>query len=188
MLNILIYVWNIFLRALGIHKKDRCIIGKSLSITIPNHILIPDVKQKIDTLGSATNRVHGFSMRIFLENGRDKVTLSRPNPSALKRGDVVLAEVTPKVYVLHRIIHREGDNLTLMGDGNVAGTESCTIHDVIGTATAFYRKGRSVPDSAEGKKWKIYSKIWLALTPVRRWILAFYRRIWLKIFPVKTNI
>lgn len=155
------------------------------SITIPNHILIPDVKQKIDTLGNATIRVHGFSMRIFLENGRDKVTLSRPDTDTLKRGDVVLAEVTPQLYVLHRIIHREGDQLTLMGDGNIVGTESCTVQDVIGIATAFYRKGRSIPDSAEGRKWKIYSKIWLTLTPMRRWILAFYRRIWLKLFPVK---
>ena len=158
------------------------------NITIPNHILIPDVKQKIDTLGSATIRVHGFSMRLFLENGRDKVTLCRPNEETLKRGDVVLAEVTPKLYVLHRIIRREGDQLTLMGDGNVAGTEHCLVKDVIGVVTAFYRKGRSVPDSAEGLKWKVYSKIWLALAPMRRWILAFYRRIWLRLFPVNTNV
>jgi hypothetical protein len=64
-----------------------------------------------------------------------------------------------------------------MGDGNVGTTEVCTINDVIGIVTLFYRKGRTKPDSVNGWKWKTYSRIWLTLTPFRRYILAIHRRL-----------
>jgi len=147
------------------------------TIEIPNEILIPKVKEVIDRGATATLRVKGHSMRIFLSNGRDLVTLVAPERENLRVGDVVLAEIQPKVYVLHRIIQRTQDQLTLMGDGNVGTTEACTINDVIGIVTLFYRKGRTKPDSVNGWKWKTYSRIWLTLTPIRRYILAIHRRL-----------
>ena len=147
------------------------------TIEIPNEILIPKVKEVIDRGATATLRVKGHSMRIFLSNGRDLVTLVAPERENLSVGDVVLAEIQPKVYVLHRIIQRTQDQLTLMGDGNVGTTEACTINDVIGIVTLFYRKGRTKPDSVNGWKWKTYSRIWLTLTPFRRYILAIHRRL-----------
>lgn len=147
------------------------------TIEIPNEILIPKVKEVIDRGATATLRVKGHSMRIFLSNGRDLVTLVAPERENLRVGDVVLAEIQPKIYVLHRIIKRTQDQLTLMGDGNVGTTEACTINDVIGIVTLFYRKGRTKPDSVNGWKWKTYSRIWLTLTPIRRYILAIHRRL-----------
>ena len=147
------------------------------TIEIPNEILIPKVKEVIERGATATLRVKGHSMRIFLSNGRDLVTLVAPERENLRVGDVVLAEIQPKVYVLHRIIQRTQDQLTLMGDGNVGTTEACTINDVIGIVTLFYRKGRTKPDSVNGWKWKTYSRIWLTLTPFRRYILAIHRRL-----------
>ena len=147
------------------------------TIEIPNEILIPKVKEVIDRGATATLRVKGHSMRIFLSNGRDLVTLVAPERENLRVGDVVLAEIQPKVYVLHRIIQRTQDQLTLMGDGNVGTTEACTINDVIGIVTLFYRKGRTKPDSVNGWKLKTYSRIWLTLTPFRRYILAIHRRL-----------
>ena len=150
---------------------------KMKTIEIPNEILIPKVKEVIERGATATLRVKGYSMRIFLDNGRDLVTLKAPQRDALRPGDVVLAEYKPQQYVLHRIIKRFGNQLILKGDGNVRGTESCTTDDVVGIVTHFYRKGRTTPESVEGWKWKTYSKIWLALSPIRRYILAIYRRI-----------
>ena len=147
------------------------------TIEIPNEILIPKVKEVIERGATATLRVKGHSMRIFLSNGRDLVTLVAPERENLRVGDVVLAEIQPKVYVLHRIVQRTQDQLTLMGDGNVGTTEACTINDVIGIVTLFYRKGRTKPDSVNGWKWKTYSRIWLTLTPFRRYILAIHRRL-----------
>lgn len=146
------------------------------TITIPNNILIPEIKRTIDSGLTATFRVKGYSMRLFLENNRDKVILA-PVRNALSINDVVLAEIGKDIYVLHRIIDIEGNTITLMGDGNCIGTEKCTKENVIGIATGFYRKGRSKPDMVNGFKWKIYTRIWLALKPLRRIILGIYRRI-----------
>lgn len=147
------------------------------TIEVPNDILIAKVKEILDRGATATFRVKGYSMRIFLEHERDLVTLKAPIKENLRVGDVVLAEDSPRHYVLHRIIERTGNNLVLKGDGNVRGTETCTIDNVIGIVTHFYRKGRQKSDTVEGWKWRTYSKVWLALSPMRRYILAIYRRI-----------
>ena len=147
------------------------------TIEVPNDILIYKIKEILDRGATATFRVRGYSMRIFLEHERDLVTLKSPNKEDLKVGDVVLAEDKPRHFVLHRIIARTSNNLVLKGDGNIRGIETCTTDDVIGVATHFYRKGRQKPDSVDGWKWKTYSKIWLLLSPIRRYILAIHRRI-----------
>lgn len=152
------------------------------TIALPNALFIPEIKRAIDEGHTTTFRVRGYSMRLFLEDRRDKVVLAPCKE--VKVGDVVLAEIQKDKYVLHRVIQKEGEHLTLMGDGNVYGTETCNTSNVIGIAIGFLRKGRDVMDTTDGKKWKIYSFFWLRLKPIRRYILAFYRRIWIKIFPI----
>lgn len=147
------------------------------TIEVPNKVLIGEVRRVLDQGKSATFRVKGFSMRLFLDNNRDLVKLEKRPAESIQVGDVALAEVAPEHYVLHRVIKREGSHLTLMGDGNIAGTESCEDADVVGIATAFYRKGRTKPDLVTGRKWRIYSFVWLRLKPLRRIILGVCRRL-----------
>ena len=119
----------------------------------------------------------GVSMRPFVENLRDKALLATVPPETLRVGDAVLAEIAPDRYVLHRIVRREGDRLTLMGDGNLHGTENCTAADVVGRVEAFYRKGRQKPDLTTGLKWRLYSAIWTRIRPLRRYLLFAYRHL-----------
>ena len=100
-------------------------------------------------------------------------------------GDVILAEVAERVYVLHRLVRREGDRLTLKGDGNAVGTEHCRVQDVVGIVTGFMRKGREEVEPLTTIKWRVYSCLWMHLDPVRRYLLALHRRVWLKLFPVR---
>lgn len=144
---------------------------------IPNSILLGEVKKAIKAGKTVTLTVKGYSMRLFLENKRDKVKLEGIAPADVKVNDVVLAEIEPDVYVLHRVIQRQGKTLTLMGDGNIIGTETCQDFQVVGIATEFYRKGRNKPDSVDSYKWRFYSRVWLSLKPFRRIILGIYRRL-----------
>ncbi|MBR1733666.1 MAG: S24/S26 family peptidase [Alloprevotella sp.] len=154
----------------------------------PNHIIIPEIKKLIDEGHTVTLRVRGVSMRPFLDDGRDCVLLAPCEDKAnLHRGDIVLAEVFPKQYVLHRIERIEGDRLTLRGDGNLIGREGCRTTDVIAIVTAFYRKGRKKADLTDGWKWRIYSALWPDSFLARRILLACYRHIVLRIFPSRTN-
>ena len=118
-------------------------------------------------------------MRPFLEDGRDKALLTLPkNPQV---GDPVLAEISPGRYVLHRIVKIEGEQVTLLGDGNLV-CEHCRLKDIKAGVVGFYRKGRDTLDPLTGRKWQLYSALWTRLYPIRRYLLAAYRRMWMPIF------
>ncbi len=149
--------------------------GKKMKeVQFANSEFLPEIVKLLDEGHSVTLKLRGFSMRPFLEDGRDKAVLTKP--SHPKVGDPVLAEVSPKHFVLHRIISIQGNNVVLRGDGNLA-VERCRIEDIKGAVQGFYRKGRNVLDRTDGKKWKVYSWIWMRLFPIRRYLLAMYRRM-----------
>ena len=122
--------------------------------------------------------VKGYSMLPFIIGSRESVDLVKPEN--LQVGHVVLAWVEGCRYVIHRIISIEGELVTLMGDGNVAGVEHCKLDEVAALAVNVV--------TPAGKHHNLYapwrvkaSRLWWKLLPVRRWILAIYRRTWLKI-------
>lgn len=150
---------------------------KTSRLKLANAVLLPEVVAMVEEGHTVTLPLRGFSMRPFLEDGRDKALLARPD--RVDVGDAVLAEVGSRHYVLHRIIHIDGDTVTLRGDGNFSN-EYCRLSDVKAKAIGFYRKGRSTLDSTSGLKWRVYSWLWVRLYPLRRYLLAIYRHTMLK--------
>ena len=144
--------------------------------TFSNAQLLPEVVKMLNEGHTVTLPLKGYSMRPFLENGRDKALLIKVQH--LKKGDPVLAEVRPGHYVLHRIVAIHSNRVVLCGDGNLAN-EYCRREDVRASVIGFYRKGRNTLD---GCKWRIYSMIWVNLRPFRRILLGVYRRFWIKYF------
>ena len=151
-------------------------------VQFANAVIIPEIIKLIEEGHTVTLRLKGYSMRPFLEDSRDKALLTKPNNP--KVGDPVLAEIAPLHFVLHRIISIDRQDVVLRGDGNLAN-ETCKLSDIKGAVIGFYRKGRDKLDRTDGWKWKTYSWIWTHLYPIRRYLLAFYRRIWLKFFVFK---
>ena len=135
--------------------------------TYPNALLFGEVAAVLDEGREAIILPTGNSMLPFIRGGVDRVVLHRAPDVAV--GDIVLV-YTEGRYLLHRVIAREGDALTLMGDGNVRGQEHCRIADVIGTVGEIIRPDGSSRTPGKGCFWR-------ALRPVRRYLLAFYRRI-----------
>ena len=118
--------------------------------------------------------VKGYSMLPFIIGGKESVILQKPEN--LKVGHVVLAWVDGCRFVVHRSTQIEGTAVTLMGDGNLVGTEHCELSDVRALATY-------VVDT-KGRKHYLYSKwrmrgvnIWNKIHPLRRYILGIYRRL-----------
>ncbi|MBQ9451645.1 MAG: S24/S26 family peptidase [Bacteroidales bacterium] len=137
------------------------------SLTVPNDILLEEVAAVLDEGREAVITPTGNSMLPFIRGGRDRVVLRRQDGMAA--GDIVLARIGGR-YVLHRVLGVSGTHLTLMGDGNIRGTESCMASDVIGTVVEIIR-----PDGRRCSPGK--GRVWRALKPVRRYILAIYRRL-----------
>ncbi len=148
-------------------------------IQFANAELLPKIVELMEQGHTVTLNLKGFSMRPFLENDRDKALMKRAERFGV--GDAVLAEVSPRHYVLHRIVAIDGDRVTLRGDGNL-GIETCRRQDVKAEIIGFYRKGRKRLDRTDGRKWRVYSWIWMRLFPVRRYLLAAYRRLWIPVF------
>jgi hypothetical protein len=149
-------------------------------IEFENSKLFPFLFKEIEAGHTIKLTLRGNSMRPFLENDRDVALLTKPVPPRV--GLPVLAEVSPGKYVLHRIVKLDGEKMMMRGDGNYH-CEQCKVSDIRAGVAGFYRKGRDKMDSVDGKKWRTYSWFWTH-TPLklRMYILAFYRRIWLKVF------
>lgn len=142
------------------------------SKVVDNARLLPVVVELIHEGHTVTLPLRGNSMRPFLCHKRDKALLTAV-PERLSVGLPVLAEVAPGHYVLHRIVGINGNHITLLGDGNVK-PEHCLRQNVVALATAFYRKGRTRPDSITSLKWRAYSALWMRLRPVRRQLLMLH--------------
>lgn len=133
---------------------------------LPNEVLLEEAGKLLNEGREVTFTPLGSSMLPFIRGGKDSVTLKKKPDAAV--GDIVLVRL-PGRYVLHRIIALEGEKVTLMGDGNLVGTENCRLPDIMGTVTAIQKGKRSV---TPGK-----GLFWHTLKPFRRYILAIYRRL-----------
>ena len=126
---------------------------------------------------AVTLAVKGASMLPFIIGGHESVVLTRP--VGIAPGDVVLARIDGRRYVLHRVMELSDDRVELMGDGNIVGREVCSPADVLARADEVvgengkHRRLNS-PGSRRAARW------WRRLLPVRRWILAVYRRTYLR--------
>ena len=137
------------------------------------YVLIAEAIRRVENGESVTLPVQGHSMLPFIIGWRDCVILQKPTQP--KVGDVVLAWLHSGHYVLHRIIQIESDCVTLMGDGNIKETEHCRLEDVKALATHVVDvKGRTHYLYSKWRRWA--AKVWWYVRPVRRYLLAIYRR------------
>lgn len=135
---------------------------------IPNEILLGEVTSLLAEGQEVVLLTKGGSMMPFLRSERDSVALRKLE--TVEVGDIVLAHLGGGRYVLHRIIAIDGDNVTLMGDANLKGTESCLKSDISGTVVRILKASGKEYVPGKGRWWR-------ALKPFRRYILGVYRRI-----------
>ena len=111
---------------------------------------------------SVTIAVKGQSMLPFFRSG-STVKLRPITEADFKRYSVVFADAGGR-FVIHRIIAINGQQVTLLGDGNIYGTETMSKDKVYGVieCSALHI---------------LLAKLWLWMRPVRRFPLAIFRRI-----------
>ena len=135
---------------------------------VPNEILLAEADDLLSKGIEVVLMTKGNSMLPFIRGEKDSVNLKRFG--AVEVGDIVLARIAPQRYVLHRIFAIDGDVVTLMGDGNLVGTETCRLGDILGTVTEIIRPNRSKKKVTKGTFWR-------KLLPIRRYILWVYRKL-----------
>ena len=155
------------------NKQRNGIAPSEVRHELPNGVFLGLVSEKLAEGHTAVIWVKGYSMRPFIEFGRDKVKLA--TAATYQVGDAVLAEIAKGHYVLHRIIRTEGDKIILQGDGNVRGVEYCTTADIRGVVTEYIRPNRTL--SADDACLKRKIRLWRTLFPIRRYLLFLYKAV-----------
>lgn len=106
--------------------------------------------------------VNGESMLPFFRSG--STILLRPvREEDIRKYNVVMADAG-HAFVVHRIVKVDDDKITLLGDGNIYGTESVSRDKIYGVVDC-------------SALHLFFAKIWLWLRPVRRFPLAIFRRV-----------
>ena len=145
---------------------------------LPNDEILRDLIKLVNEGQRVILPVKGNSMLPFIIGGWESVELVKSETVAV--GDVVLAWINGCRFVVHRIIQIDGNQVQLMGDGNITAVEYCSISDVKARAEYVitpYGKRRYLYTPQRLR----FSRLWSKLLPVRRWILAVYRRTLLKL-------
>ena len=102
------------------------------------------------------------------------------NKGRLKKYDVPVYVTKQGKYIMHRIVKVCDDHYVIVGD-NLIKKEYVTDDMICGVLVGFYKDGKKYIDCQNSKAYKLYSKIWVALLPVRPFILLFPRGInWIK--------
>ena len=121
------------------------------------------IECELERHGTYASVTRGISMRPLFKTHRDMVIIGRV-PEELKKYDVVLYTGAGNRYTMHRIIGFVGDDLIIRGD-NTYRREIVPRKNVIGILTEFNRRGKH--HTTEERGYKIYSRIWHYLYPVR---------------------
>ncbi len=149
--------------------------------TLSNNLFFAQVEREISEGRNVRFRVKGTSMTPLLRNGRDEVVLRPCRTDELKPMDVVLFRYKGN-HVLHRIIRRQGEQLTIQGDGICATYEECKTDDVIGIVHNVIRPSGKVI-STSSLRWRLQSRLWRSLGKFRKIFLYIYHR-----FGISTDV
>lgn len=130
--------------------------------TIANRELFAIVRDTLLEGKTVRVAVNGQSMLPFFRSG-STITLRPVREEDIRKYGVVMADAG-HAFVVHRIIDVKGDAVTLLGDGNIYGTEQVSRDKIYGVVDC-------------SALHIFLAKIWLWLRPVRRFPLAIFRRI-----------
>lgn len=136
---------------------------------VNNLLLFNQIAEKVASGSSVRFKVKGNSMNPLLVHDRDEVIVSPFIDGDLVCGVLVLGKDSKERVLLHRIIKRDGNVLTLMGDGNWALKEEVSVFDVAGIVKTVVRKGKVWNTCSFSMR--VYVAVWMAMLPVRRYLL-----------------
>ena len=141
------------------------IINENASYSIND--LMPIIKELIDGGSEVKMQVSGISMTPILHDIQDSVVLTKPHK--VKKYDIVLHQRENGQYILHRIIKKKGNVLTIAGDFEVEKEYPVYTEQIIAKVIAFTRNGK---DYKPGDFIiRLYSFIWVMIFPLRQKVL-----------------
>ncbi len=128
--------------------------------------LMPLIEDSLKCGQKVRMQVSGISMTPILHDVRDSVVLEKAEK--VKKYDIVLHRRENGQYILHRIIKKKGNVLTIAGDFETEKEYPVYESQVIAKVTGFRRNGKDYK--------------------VTDFIIRLYSRLWVLIFPQRQNV
>ena len=127
--------------------------------------LIPFLRERLDA-GQKVRYLpfRGVSMMPMLRQGKDSVELA-PLPEKLKKYDLPVYQYPSGKVVMHRVVDVKEDHYICLGDNEIR-LETIYPDQMIAVVSAFKRGDRRI--EADAWSYRLYSRIWVCLYPVRR--------------------
>ncbi len=135
--------------------------------------IAPVIEEKVNSGGKVRFTVTGISMFPFLSNRRDQVTVG--NADHIKKYDVVLHRRKDGDYILHRVIGIKNGTYIIAGDNETEKEYGVEKSQIIAKVVGFTRKGIEIDPG--NPVYKLYSRVWVFVFPLRRIILEVLIRI-----------
>lgn len=133
------------------------------------------IKEILDTTGTYTGLTMGSSMQPLIHQQRDNIIIIK-NKGRLKKYDVPVYVSPNGKYIMHRIIKVCDDHYVIVGD-NLLQREYVTDDMICGVLVGFYKNGKHYVDLEKSVLYKMYSRVWVALLPIRPALLFFNRGV-----------
>lgn len=119
----------------------------------------------------------GASMFPFIRGGKDVAEIfPLAKEDSMHLWNAYLFKNQGK-YVIHRFIEEKQGKLTMMGDGNIGKIETIKREDVVGILKNIYTPDGKIKNCCS-KYWQRKGRIWHSMLPMRRYLLALYRRLY----------
>lgn len=133
-----------------------------------------NLAQALREQGFVVTPIKGTSMLPLLRQEKDTVVVVPAEPSQVEPMDVVLFHDRQRDrYVLHRLIAKDADTLTTLGD-NCTSCERFPREWLLGRLSSVYRGERELP--LDSPAYRAYVTLWCRPWQARMRGLGLYRR------------
>lgn len=137
------------------------------------------LKAILDRTGTYTGLTKGTSMLPLIHHQRDNIIVVK-NKDRLKKYDIPVFVTKSGKYVMHRVVEVYDDHYITIGDNRLE-KEYVTDDMVCGVLVGFYKNGKRYIDCQNSRLYKLYSRVWVALMPVRPVLMFGIRCVeWIK--------
>lgn len=123
------------------------------------------IRECLEKTGKYTGLTMGTSMRPMIHQQRDNIIIVK-NTERLKKYDVAVYQLKTGKYVMHRVVEVHPDHYIIVGD-NLNVREFVTDDMICGRLIGYYKKGKRYIDCDNNKLYRLYSRVWVALMPIR---------------------
>ncbi len=143
--------------------------------TVSNSVLFHEVAEVVASGHRVEIMGKGNSMFPLIRGDIDKIVLQKTDNLSIEKGNLLLVKLANDNYVLHRVKKHDTHTVTLQGDANLRGVETCRREDIIAEAVEVIRGKKRVIKGSFA--WKLFGLLSQQPYGIRRVALAVWRRV-----------